>query len=101
MAVCLQERNSEAQPEVESGADNPEFERSSLKNLNIVRSSKFRHIEGKHMHQSSQITKIPSLSSTVPGDSNGFQVDCNCPVSTHLTVMTDVCRPTVIVLQLF
>lgn len=40
----------------------------------IVRSSKFRHIEGKFRHKSSFISKIPRLSSTVPGDSNAFQV---------------------------
>ena len=46
----------------------------SPKVLNIVRSSKFRHIEGHMMHRSTQIDKIPKLSSTVPGDSNAFQV---------------------------
>ena len=40
----------------------------------VVRSSKFRHIEGKSKHSSTCITKIPSLCSTVPGDSNAFQV---------------------------
>ena len=44
------------------------------KAINIVRSSKFRHIEGKFKHRSTFISKIPSLSSTVPGDSNAFQV---------------------------
>ena len=46
----------------------------SPKVLNIVRSSKFRHIEGHMMHRSTNIDKIPKLSSTVPGDSNAFQV---------------------------
>ncbi len=42
--------------------------------LNIVRSSKFRHIEGQTMHRSTYIDKIPKLNGTVPGDSNAFQV---------------------------
>ena len=46
----------------------------TTKNLNIVRSSKFRHIEGHFRERSSFINKFPSLSSTVPGDSNAFQV---------------------------
>lgn len=46
----------------------------ATKNLNIVRSSKFRHIEGYLRDRSSFVTKFPSLSSTVPGDSNAFQV---------------------------
>lgn len=41
---------------------------------NIVRSSKFRHIEGKFKHRSTFINKLPPLSSTVPGDSNLLQV---------------------------
>lgn len=46
----------------------------ATKKMNIVRSSKFRHIEGHLCERSSFITKFPSLSSTVPGDSNAFQV---------------------------
>jgi len=44
------------------------------KSFNIVRSSKFRHIEGSLKDKTTFITKFPSLSSTVPGDSNAFQV---------------------------
>ncbi len=47
------------------------------KALNIVRSSKLRHIEGSSRDRATFITKFPSLSSTVPGDSNAFQVRCN------------------------
>ena len=47
----------------------------AAKTMTIVRSSKFRHIEGKFRHRSTFISKIPSLSSTVPGDSNAFQVN--------------------------
>ena len=50
----------------------------ATKNLAIVRSSKFRHIEGHLRDRSSFIRKFPSLSSVVPGDSNAFQV---CDVS--------------------
>ena len=40
--------------------------------LNIVRTSKFRHIEGSVMHKSTHIDGIPPLCETVPGDSNAF-----------------------------
>lgn len=70
-----QENKPKYQPEVDPSAGNPVSEVSSLKSLNIVRSSKFRHIEGKYKHRSSYITKIPSLSATVPGDCNAFQVE--------------------------
>lgn len=66
ISAFSQEFDSESEP-------SPAAPVSSLRN--VVRSSKFRHIEGKYRHQSSYITKLPSLSSTVPGDSNGFQVD--------------------------
>ena len=46
----------------------------ATKSKNIVRSSKFRHIEGSSKDRATFITKFPSLSSTVPGDSNSFQV---------------------------
>ena len=42
--------------------------------LNIVRSSKVRHVEGRIAHKSTHIEKLPKLSTTVPGDSNAFQV---------------------------
>ena len=42
--------------------------------LNIVRSSKFRHIQGGTMHRSTHIEKLPKLSVAVPGESNAFQV---------------------------
>ena len=47
---------------------------TATKPLNIVRSSKFRHIEGSVKDRSTFISKFPSLNSTVPGDSNAFQV---------------------------
>jgi coronin-7 len=43
--------------------------------LNIVRSSKFRHIQGGTLHRSTHIEKLPKLSVAVPGDSNGFQAN--------------------------
>ena len=43
--------------------------------VNFVRSSKFRHIEGQLSHRSSAIDKVPTISSTVPGDSNAFAVN--------------------------
>ena len=46
----------------------------TAKSRTFVRSSKFRHIVGKDKHNSTFLTKIPALSATVPGDSNGFQV---------------------------
>ncbi len=49
----------------------------AAKSMSIVRSSKFRHIEGKFKHRSTFISKLPSLSSTVPGDANVFQVKYN------------------------
>jgi coronin-7 len=45
------------------------------KPLNIVRSSKFRHIQGGTMHRSTHIEKLPKLSMAVPGDCNGFQAN--------------------------
>ena len=48
---------------------------TSNKCFNVVRSSKFRHIEGKFRHRSTFINRIPALNSTVPGDSNAFQVE--------------------------
>lgn len=56
------------------------------KRVAIVRSSKFRHIEGKARHSSTYITKIPALSSTVPGDSNAFQV--GIPPQFHKKIVT-------------
>lgn len=43
--------------------------------ISFVRSSKFRHIEGQLSHRSSAIDKVPTISSTVPGDSNAFAVN--------------------------
>ncbi|CAI8054249.1 Coronin-7 [Geodia barretti] len=43
--------------------------------LNIVRSSKFRHIQGGTLHRSTHIEKLPKLSVAMPGDSNGFQAN--------------------------
>ena len=43
--------------------------------LNLVRSSKFRHIEGAILHKSTHIDSIPPLHKTIPGDSNAFS--CN------------------------
>ena len=43
--------------------------------ISFVRSSKFRHIEGQLSHRSSTIDKVPTISSTVPGDSNAFAVN--------------------------
>ena len=43
--------------------------------VSFVRSSKFRHIEGQLCHRSSTIDKVPTISSTVPGDSNAFAVN--------------------------
>lgn len=57
-----------------TAADEASTKNPIKKTLNIVRSSKFRHIEGKFHQKSSFINKIPPLSSTVPGDSNAFQV---------------------------
>ena len=48
---------------------------TSHKVVNLVRSSKFRHIEGQLSHRSSAIDKVPTISSTVPGDSNAFAVN--------------------------
>lgn len=45
------------------------------KAVSFVRSSKFRHIEGHLSHRSSTIDKVPTISSTVPGDSNAFAVN--------------------------
>ena len=42
--------------------------------FNIIRSSKYRHIQGGTMHRSTHIEKLPKLSVSIPGDSNGFQV---------------------------
>ena len=42
--------------------------------LNIVRSSKVRHVEGRIAHKSTHIEKLPKMNTTVPGDSNAFQV---------------------------
>ncbi len=53
------------------------MEKTDKKSMKIVRSSKFRHIDGKFKHRSSFITKFPALRSTVPGDSNSFQVCLN------------------------
>lgn len=43
--------------------------------VSFVRSSKFRHIEGQLSHRSSTIDKVPTISGTVPGDSNAFAVN--------------------------
>jgi coronin-7 len=43
--------------------------------LNLVRSSKFRHIEGSIAHKSTHIESMPDLNRTIPGDSNAFS--CN------------------------
>jgi coronin-7 len=43
--------------------------------LNIVRSSKFRHIQGGTMHRSTHIEKLPKLSVAIPGESNAFQAN--------------------------
>ena len=43
--------------------------------MSFVRSSKFRHVEGQLSHRSSAIDKVPTISSTVPGDSNAFAVN--------------------------
>lgn len=56
-------------------AQNEETKRVSTKVMTFVRSSKFRHIEGRMSHPSSTIDKVPSLSTTVPGDSNAFHVN--------------------------
>lgn len=56
-----------------------------VKTVNIVRPSKFRHIEGKFRHRSTFISKMPSLSSTVPGDSNAFQVNCLFDMATVIS----------------
>ena len=42
--------------------------------MNIVRSSKFRHIQGGKMHRSTHIEKLPKLSVAILGESNAFQV---------------------------
>ena len=39
-----------------------------------MRSSKVRHVEGRLAHKSTHVEKLPKLSTTVPGDSNAFQV---------------------------
>ena len=43
--------------------------------LNIVRTSKFHHIEGIVMHKSTHIDSIPELCRTVPGDSNAVSAN--------------------------
>lgn len=76
--MCKTEPDSKVQvpkEEAKSSAGDTPSHASSTKSLTIVRSSKFRHIEGKFKHQSTFITKLPSLSSTVPGDSNAFQAN--------------------------
>lgn len=60
-------------PTKEEGGDSPRSPPPKV--LNIVRSSKFRHIDGQMMHRSTHIDKVPKLSSTVPGDSNAYQVE--------------------------
>ena len=70
MSVC-QSKGGKSSPKSslhQSDAIKP----SSTKSHSFVRSSKFRHIEGQLSHRSSAIDKLPSLSSTVPGDSNAF-----------------------------
>ena len=65
----------ESPSELVAGGRTEAFLRSpSPKVLNIVRSSKYRHIEGHMMHRSTTIDKIPKLSTIVPGDSDAFQV---------------------------
>ena len=51
--------------------------------LNIVRSSKVRHVEGQTLHKSTFIDRVPTISTTVPGDSNAFAVSVyhNRPVA--------------------
>jgi len=65
----------ESPSELVAGGQAEAFVRSpSPKVLNIVRSSKYRHIEGHMMPRSTLIDKIPKLSTIVPGDSDAFQV---------------------------
>lgn len=40
-----------------------------------VRASKFRHLHGKPMHKSNNIENVRNLSISLPGDSDGFQVN--------------------------
>lgn len=75
---------STCQDKAKSTCESQQEHQVSAKNITVVRSSKFRHIEGKSRHNSTYITKIPALSSTVPGDSNAFQVlNHNVIYSTH------------------
>lgn len=45
------------------------------KPVKIVRSSKVRYIEGKLLHSSVFIQKLPKLSNSIPGESNGFSAN--------------------------
>lgn len=47
---------------------------AAAKVQSFVRSSKVRHIEGKSLHKSTYIDRVPPLSTTIPGDSNAFAV---------------------------
>ena len=62
-------------PDLHGSSEEPQAAQSPPpKVLNIVRSSKFRHIQGGTMHRSTHIEKLPRLSVAVPGDSDAFQV---------------------------
>ena len=61
-------------PEPQTNSEDPRPFSPPTKVLNIVRSSKFRHIQGGTMHRSTHIEKLPKLSVAIPGESNAFQV---------------------------
>ena len=71
------QKDSEQAPAVAESKSVSEVS-DAAKTITIVRSSKFRHIEGKFRHRSTFISKLPSLSTTVPGDSNVVQVKVKC-----------------------
>ena len=54
------------------------------KPVKIVRSSKVRYIEGKLLHNSMFIQKLPKLSNSIPGESNGFSVSLLLYIITYM-----------------
>lgn len=46
-----------------------------IKAFTGVRASKFRHLHGTPMHKSNNIENVRNLSISLPGDSDGFQVN--------------------------
>ncbi|XP_067943788.1 coronin-7-like isoform X2 [Watersipora subatra] len=47
-----------------------------------VKSAKFRHLKGTPLHKSNRIENVRNLSNSVPGESNGFSLNCHrCAIS--------------------